>query len=148
MSAERQQRIIDLLQQKRRSTRLPPLVAVWAALGARVSPLADERQRELIHCFRAAGPFTLEPTLNLERTMLAFAEQFEMVVVVEWDANEHPAVLISTKAFARSASKLKSIYRDGFWLADTALSKAIVVSFDEDRAEVDIATLELSHAQG
>lgn len=80
--------------------------------------------------------------------MLAFAEQFEMVVVVEWDANEHPAVLISTKAFARSASKLKSIYRDGFWLADTALSKAIVVSFDEDRAEVDIATLELSHAQG
>ncbi|MFK0300515.1 hypothetical protein ACIQTU_14990 [Brevundimonas sp. NPDC090276] len=148
MSAERQQRIFDLLQKKRRSTRLPPLVALWTALGARVSPLADERQRELIHCFRAAGSFTLEPTPNLEKALLAFVEQFEMVVVVEWDANEHPAVLLSTKAFARSASKLRSVYRDGFWLADTALSKAIVVSFDEDRAEVEVAALELSYAQG
>lgn len=147
MSAERQQRILDLLQKKRRSTRLPPLVAAWAALGTRISPLSDERQRELSHCLRAAGPFTLKPTPKLESALLAFAGQFEMVIVVEWDADEHPAALISTEALVRSTPKLRCIYRDGFWLADPTLGKALVVNFEDDRAEVEIATLEIPHAQ-
>ena len=147
MSAERQQRILDLLQKKRRSTRLPALVAAWAALGTRISPLSDERQREIVHCLRAAGPFTLKPMPTIDSALLAFADQFEMVVVVEWDANEHPAALISTEALVRSAAKLSSIYRDGFWLADPTLGSALVVSFEDDRAEVEIATLKLPYAQ-
>lgn len=147
MSAERQQRILDLLQKKRRATRLPPLVAAWAALGTRISPLSDERQRELVHCLRSAGPLPLKPTPKLESALLAFAGQFEMVIVVEWDANEHPAALISTEALVRSTPKLRSIYRDGFWLADPALDKALVVSFEDGRAEAQIATLDFPHAQ-
>ncbi|ATC23054.1 hypothetical protein CVUC_08100 [Caulobacter vibrioides] len=69
-----------------------------------------------------------------------------MLIVVEWDVNEHPAVLISAEALLRSLPKLRATYPNGFCLADPQLSEALIVSFDDERVEVEIDLLELAPA--
>lgn len=68
-----------------------------------------------------------------------------MVVVIGWDVDEEPAMLVSSTAFDRSEVNLRATYPDGFVVLDQPLTSALVIDFDEDdRAAVYIDRVALS----
>ena len=54
-----------------------------------------------------------------------------MLVIVGWDVEEEPGVLLSSEALIRSVSHLRALYPDGFVLMDQPLTSALLVDFDE-----------------
>lgn len=55
-----------------------------------------------------------------------------MLVIVGWDVDEEPALLLSSEGLGRSVAQLRATYPDGFVLLDQPLTSALLVDFDED----------------
>lgn len=55
-----------------------------------------------------------------------------MLVIVGWDVDEEPGVILSSEALNRSVSHLRVMYPDGFVLLDQPLTSALLVDFDEE----------------
>ncbi|MDQ2763906.1 MAG: hypothetical protein M3Y22_10620 [Pseudomonadota bacterium] len=55
-----------------------------------------------------------------------------MVVVVGWDVDEEPVVLVPSTALDRSEANLRVTYPDGFVVLDQPLTSALIIDFDED----------------
>ena len=53
-----------------------------------------------------------------------------MVVIMGWDIDHEPALLICGDALVRSGASLQKIYPDGFVAADQPLTRALVIDFD------------------
>lgn len=146
MTEANRKRLAELVQRRQRTTRIPAIIAAWSSLGVSVSPLSDERQLDLIEKLAAARPWSLQPMRSMERILQDFVAALNLVVVVDWDVREHPAALIGADALARSARKLRAIYPDGFLVFDQHLGSGLIVSFDEDRSEVEVDRIELDPA--
>lgn len=134
---ENRQRLDELLRRRRRAGLVPKSVDAWAALGVAASPLSADRQVALIARLREAGlrrsnvlPESLSRSLSEEIDEVA--ESNDLLIVVGWDADEEPAVLLPAEALSRCATVLRSLYPDGFVLVDQPATKALVVDFDED----------------
>lgn len=54
-----------------------------------------------------------------------------MVVIIAWDIDNEPALLIRSEALAQPEAVLRTIYPDGFIAAGQPLTRALIVDFDE-----------------
>ncbi|VVT13798.1 conserved hypothetical protein [Sphingomonas sp. EC-HK361] len=61
-----------------------------------------------------------------------FAEPNDLLIVIGWDVDEEPAVLLPAEAVSRFVTDLSSLYPDGFVLLDQPTTEALVIDFDED----------------
>lgn len=134
---ENRQRLDELLRRKRRAGRVPDLIAAWAALDVPASPLSADRQVELIDRWRSAGSgrsneLPHPSTDPLSHPVRAFTKCRDMLVIVGWDVDEEPAMLISSDGLNRSVAHLRAIYLDGFVLLDQPMTSALLIDFDED----------------
>ena len=60
-----------------------------------------------------------------------------MVVIVGWDIDYEPALLIRSDTLVQSDTFLRTIYPDGFIAADQALTHALIVDFNETNFRAD-----------
>ena len=65
-----------------------------------------------------------------------FAASNDLLIVIGWDVDEEPAVLLPAEAVSRCVTSIRSLYPDGFVLLDQPATKAPVVDFDEDSPSV------------
>lgn len=135
--SDNRQRLDELLRRERRAGRVPTVVANWAAVGVAASPLSADRQTDLIGRLRSSGlrrPSELPPpsTHALLPAIREFAGGRDMVVVVGWDVDEEPVVLVPSTALDRSEANLRVTYPDGFVVLDQPLTSALIIDFDED----------------
>jgi hypothetical protein len=134
---ENRQRLDELLRRRRRAGLVPKAVKAWAVLGVAASPLSADRQMVVLARLRVAGlrrsgvlpeasgrPFSGD--------IDEFTKSNDLLIVIGWDVDEEPAVLLPAEAVSRCAAVLRSIYPDGFVLLDQPATKALVIDFDED----------------
>ena len=136
MGANRQ-RFDELLRRRRRTGLVPKVVKAWVALGAAASPLSADRQVALVARLRASGLWrsgVLPEASNrpLSKAIDDFAEPNDLLIVIGWDVDEEPAVLLPAEAVSRCVADLRSLYPDGFVLLDQPATEALVIDFDED----------------
>jgi len=134
---ENRQHLDDLLRRRRQADRVPSVVEAWETIGVSASPLSADRQAGLVFSLRAAGlrrsSVLPEPSnVPLPKVVGEFAPPLDMLIVIGWDVDEEPAVLLSAEAFSKSVGHLRTIYPDGFLLLDQPLATALVIDFDED----------------
>ena len=55
-----------------------------------------------------------------------------MLVIIGWDVDEEPGLLLSSEALRQSVAHLRAIYPDGFALLDRPLASALLIDFDGD----------------
>jgi hypothetical protein len=146
---ENRDRLEELLRLRQRNNRVPAIVGAWVKMGASVSPLSAQRQTKIVARLRAAG-FRSLPTLplpSLEPLVLSvaeFSQSADMLVIIGWNVDEEPAMLLPVDALNRSVPHLRLIYPDGFVLIDQPAMSALVVDFDEeDRSAVYLERLSL-----
>lgn len=60
-----------------------------------------------------------------------------MVVIIGWDIDNEPALLVRSEALAQPDAVLRAIYPDGFIAADQTLTCALIVDFDETDLRAD-----------
>jgi hypothetical protein len=121
------QRMAELLRKNRRKKIVPGIVKKWAARGVSASPLSDERQQELLTDVRAWGQSEYRPITDLQGAILEFLADLSLVVIIDFDVNEQPALLIPTHSLSVSEKDLRTVYPDGFALIreEAALTSVI-----------------------
>ncbi|MCW6536288.1 hypothetical protein [Sphingomonas lycopersici] len=134
---ENRQRLDELLRRRRRAALVPKAVEAWAALGVAASPLSADRQADLIARLRASGrhrsgALPEASSRHLSKDIDDFAWLSDLLIVIGWDVDEEPALLLPAEAISRCATHLRSLYPDGFLMLDQPATSALVVDFDED----------------
>ncbi|MBJ7411869.1 MAG: hypothetical protein JHD15_16095 [Phenylobacterium sp.] len=130
-------RMADLLRKNRRKKLVPGIVQKWAARGVSASPLSDERQQELLTDLRAWGHSEYRPINDLQGVILEFLDDLTLVVVIDFDVNEEPALLIPAHSLPVAEKDLRTVYPDGFALIrDEA---ALIIDFEEDLGRANVS---------
>lgn len=116
---------------------MPNVVNAWAALGVAASPLSADCQVALIARLRASGlrRSGVLPEVSgrpLSECIDEFAEPNDLLIVVGWDVDEQPAVLLPAEAVSRCVVEFRSLYPDGFVLLNQPATEALVIDFDEE----------------
>ena len=131
------QRMADLLRKNRRRKLAPGIVQKWATRGVSASPLSDERQQELLTQLRAWGHSEYRPITDLRGVILEFLDDLSVVVVIDFDVNEEPALLIPARSLSASEKDLRAVYPDGLVLiCDEA---ALSIDFEEEVGRVNVS---------
>lgn len=125
------------LSGRRRARRVLDLLESWAKVGVVASALSADRQAELIDRLRRA---TLHRTTEgatpasdaVADAVAAFAAGRDMAILVAWNVDEEPALLLSFKALNRSVPHLRRVHPDGFVVLNQPLTAALLVDFDAD----------------
>lgn len=132
---------LALFQQRRiRKARAPEVAAAWALAGVAASVLSDLRHEELIDLIRGGGTRT-PAAAPLQSIIAELGESGDMLVVIGWDIENEPALLIRRDALARSHAPLRAIYPEGFVAVDQPATRALVVDFENARFEADLVRL-------
>lgn len=137
MGEANKQRMADLLRKNRRKKLVPVIVQKWAARGVSASPLSDERQQELLTDLRAWGHSEYRPIDDLQGAILGFIGDLTLVVIIDFDVNEEPALLIPAHSLAVSEKDLRTVYPDGF--AIIRKEGALTVDFEEELGRVNVS---------
>jgi hypothetical protein len=89
----------------------------------------------LVKSLRTVGrSWTEVPVGTAEVALREFLAGLEVVVGVDWDVEEHPALLLAPTAFHRPMSDLALIYPGGFLLFDQALETVMIVELEHGSA--------------
>jgi hypothetical protein len=131
------ERLAHLLRKNRRKKLVPRIVQKWAARGVSASPLSYERQQELLTQLRAWGRSEYRPITDLRRAILDFLNGLSVVVVIDFDVNEEPALLIPAHSLSASERDLRAVYPDGFALIRE--EAALTVDFEEEVGRVNVS---------
>lgn len=131
------QRMADLLRKNRRKKLVPRIVQKWAARGVSASPLSDERQQELLAGLQDWGHSEYHPITDLQRVTLEFLDDLTLVVVIDFDVNEEPALLIPAHSLLVSEKDLRTVYPSGFVLVRE--EAALAVDFEEELGRVNVS---------
>jgi hypothetical protein len=124
-----QSRLAVLQRRRIRKTRAPEVVAAWALAGVTASVLSDLRHDELVGLLRES--VTRTPAVgSLEGILAELGDAGDMVVIIGWDIDNEPALLIPSGPLARSGASLRTIYPDGFVAADQPATRVLVVDFE------------------
>jgi len=134
---ENRRRLEELLRRRRRAALAPKAVGAWAALKVAASPLSADRQADLIVRLRASGlrrsgVFPEASSKSLSQNINDFAGPADLLIMIGWDVDEEPAVLLPAGAIGRYVNHLRSLYPDGFLLVDQPTTSALIIDFDED----------------
>lgn len=130
-------RMADLLRKNRRKRLVPGIVQKWAARGVSASPLSDDRQQKLLGELRAWRHSDYSPLTDLRAAIVGFLDDVSAVVVIDFDVNEEPALLVPVHSLWRSEEDLRSIYPDGFALVRE--DSALIVDFEEQLGCVNVS---------
>jgi hypothetical protein len=131
------QRMADLLRKNRRKKLIPVVVQKWATRGVTASPLSDERQQELLTDLRAWRHTEYRAITDLRSVVLEFLNHLTLVVIIDFDVNEEPALLIPAHSLAVSERDLRTVYPDGFALVRE--EAALTVDFEEELGRVNVS---------
>jgi hypothetical protein len=131
------QRMADLLRKNRRKKLVSEIVQKWASRGVSASLLSDERQQELLTQLRAWAHSEYNPITDLRNTILEFLDGLSVVVIIDFDVNEEPALLIPAHSLSGSEKDLRAVYPDGFALIRE--EAALTVDFEEEVGRVNVS---------
>lgn len=131
------QRMADLLRKNRRKKLVPGIVQKWAARGVSASPLSDERQQELLADLRDWDHSEYRPITDLQRAILEFLDDLTLVVIIDFDVNEEPALLIPAHSLLVSEKDLRTVYPSGFVLVRE--EAALTIDFEEELGRVNVS---------
>lgn len=137
MDKDDRERMANLLRKNRRKLRIPDIVQAWAMRGVSASPLADERQQELLADFRVWRHSDHSPLSDLQASIAQFLDELSVIVVVDYDVNEEPALLLPVHSLSRSEDDLRAIYPDGFVLVREGA--AMTIDFEEQPGQINVS---------
>lgn len=124
-----QSRIAELQRRRVRAARAPEVVAAWASAGVTASVLSDMRSDDVIKQLR--GSHRRKRQLgSLQRITAELREAGDMVVIIGWDIDNEPALLVRSEALAQPDAVLRIA-------ADQPLTFALIVDFDETDLRAD-----------
>lgn len=127
----------DLLRKNRRQMLAPAIVQKWSARGVSASPLSDERQQELLTDLRAWDHSEYRSIADLQGAILEFLDGLTFVVIIDFNVNEEPALLIPAHSLAVSERDLRTVYPDGFALVRE--EAALAVDFEDELGRVNVS---------
>jgi hypothetical protein len=131
------QRMGDLLRKNRRKRLVPGIVQKWVERGVSVSPLSDERQQRLLTELRTWDHSDYRPISDLRAVVLEFLGDLSVVVAIDFDVNEEPALLVPSQSLSASETDLRAAYPDGFALIREGA--ALIVDFEEQLGRVNVS---------
>lgn len=137
MDKDDRMRLANLLRKNRRKLRIPDIVQAWAKRGVSASPLADERQQELLADLRVWPRSDYSPLSDLHASIANFLDELSVIVVVDYDVNEEPALLLPVHSLSRSEDDLRAIYPDGFVLVREGA--AMTIDFEEQPGQMNVS---------
>jgi len=114
---------------------VPGIVQKWAGGGISASAISDERLQELLTDLRAWGHSEYRPIADLQGAILEFVDDQTLVVIIDFDVNEEPALLVPAHSLAMSEKDLRTVYPDGFALIRE--EGALTVDFEEELGRVN-----------
>lgn len=124
-----QSRLAVLQRRRIRKARAPAVAAAWALVDVAASVLSDFRHEEVIDLLRGGG--TRTPAIgSLQCIVAELWSGVDMLVIIGWDIENEPALLIRSDALARSGASLRTIYPEGFVVADQPATRALIVDFE------------------
>lgn len=123
-------RLSEFQRRRVRAARAPEVAAAWAAAGVTASVLSDVRRDEVIKQLRGGG-CRKRQLGSIQSITAGLREAGDMVVIIAWDIDNEPALLIRSEALAQPDAVLRTIYPDGFIAAAQPLTRALIVDFDE-----------------
>lgn len=86
---------------------------------------------------RAWGHSEYRPINDLQGVILEFLDDLTLVVVIDFDVNEEPALLIPAHSLPVAEKDLRTVYPDGFALIrDEA---ALIIDFEEDLGRANVS---------
>ena len=134
-----------LLSESRRQKRAAGLVAEWASNDVCASPVAQNKYALLVDRLRAGHAWPLRWTNDLPGEVRAFVTAEELIVILGWDVEEEPALLVSSVRLTAKVAALDRIYPDAFVLISDVAGQALLVDFDADGGtHVNIVGLQAS----
>lgn len=136
MDEVEKQRLAHLLRKNRRRNLTPEIVSKWRARGVAVSVLSDERQQELVARLRASTGPEQERAKDLQDVTRTFVGSASTLVIIDWEVNEEPALLVPAAAVLRTEADLRVLYPSGFVLLKEA--DAVIIDFEEHVGELQV----------
>ncbi len=85
---------------------------------------------------RGSGTRTLAVG-SLQSIVADFGNGSDMLVIIGWDIENEPALLIRSAALARSGASLRTIYAEGFVVANQPTTRALIVEFEDAHFKAD-----------
>jgi hypothetical protein len=135
-------RLNALLQRQTRLGRTPRFVAAWREHGVPVTAMNDERSEYLISWVREHWRQPDELISDLEPHLQLATEGHDVLLVLDfWSWDTAVALLVPTIGLRRTSPHLRKIYPDGFMVVDQALSRAMLVDFDDAVSSTAIAEI-------
>lgn len=136
-----QHRRAELHRRNRRGARAAWLAEAWSARGVPTSRVSDDRRGELLGRLRGAKTGDYAPADDLRCVVADVVDGAPFIVVMGWDVDEEPALLLPGQALQRSEEDLRSVYVDGLliWGAVSVL----IIDFGEIVGEVYVRRCEL-----
>jgi hypothetical protein len=136
----------SLISRQNRRRRTPLVLDSWRSRGASVSVAEDMRCEQLIDWLRLhwIAPHDHVDQVNTLISEITSGES-EVYVADFWSWEEAVVVVAASENLSQFCSRLRDIYPDGYLVANRRLSRALLVSLDEDTdgAEVSLIDLEL-----
>lgn len=142
-------RRVPALSRRHRASRVLGVLEAWALVGVVAHAMPIAQQDEMIADLRRGDWQRTSERLDRSDAVLAqILEEYDgrrdRVVVVGWNIDEEPAVLLSFEVLKRSVRYLWNHYPHGFLLSDQAVTSVLMVEADADEAagiRVDRLTL-------
>ena len=129
---------VAVLQRRRvRKSRAPDLIARWAAVGVTASALSDLQHEALLDSLRNPNEDRSRTAGSLSSIVADLGNASEMVVVIGWDVDEEPGLLLQSASLAQSNAFFRATYPDGFVAANQPLTRALIVDFEDNDFEAD-----------
>ena len=136
MDEDDKKRMAHLLRRNHRKNLVPGIVQKWAARGVSASPLSDERQQGLLGDLRTWPRSDYRPLTDLRAALVDFLDDLSLIVVIDFDVNTEPALLLPVRSMSRSEEDLRDIYPDGFVLVRDG--GALTVEFEERLGQMNV----------
>jgi len=128
----------ELLARRRlRRAREPRVIASWTNAGYRATALSHAMHEQFLGQFRSSGTTRKSLEGSLLNAIVGLVQSSDLLVVIGWNVDEEPALLLQSDALDQSEAFLRAIYPDGFVAASHPFTRALIVDFDEYDVETD-----------
>ncbi len=115
-------------------------MAAWASRGVTVSAVSDEHQQQMLATLRSGTAGAYEEPPDLCRALSEFISGAQLVAIADWNAEEHPALLLAGREVVRREEDLRRMYPDGFVVWRD--SSCLIVDFEDQLGSVQLRRVE------
>jgi len=110
-------------------------------MGINASALSHSKHEELLGRLRQPGSKISCASGSLDAILAEFSKSNDIIVVIGWNVDEEPSLLIPGDALAQSQTFFRTAYPDGFVVTNQPVSHALMIDFDESDIEVEAVFL-------